>query len=382
MSVWAILAAAGSGERLGLDRPKAFASLNDRPLIAESLERLDSSDWIEGIVVAAPPEWEEPCILVAEEVAAGKVAATVTGGASRSESVRNALAEVPDEATIVLVHDAARPVVPEEVIERLITALGDGWDGAVPVLPIADTVKRLDGETVAETLDRKGLVTVQTPQAFLAPVLRDALAGRRRRCTRLRKPRRGAWRPDPSRRRRPAPAEGDDACRPRARRLLAMSDFRIGLGVDAHRFADGIPLVLAGVDFPGEPGLAGHSDGDVIAHALIDAILGAAGKGDIGELFPSSDPQWLDALVDPSSPAELRGREVAGFELVNADCVLIGERPKIAEVRVAMGARLAGAMGVDIDRVTVRATTTDGLGFTGRGEGLAAQAVALLRRSG
>jgi 2-C-methyl-D-erythritol 4-phosphate cytidylyltransferase len=177
MSVWAILAAAGSGKRLGLDRPKAFASLNDRPLIAEALERLDGSDWIEGIVVAAPPEWEEPCILVAEEVAAGKVAETVTGGASRSESVRAALAEVPDEATVVLVHDAARPVVGEEVIERLVTALADGWDAAVPVLPIADAVKRVDGESVTETLDREGLVTVQTPQAFVASTLRDALAG-------------------------------------------------------------------------------------------------------------------------------------------------------------------------------------------------------------
>ena len=122
MSVWAILAAAGRGDRLGLDRPKAFAPLNDRPLIAESLERLEASEWIEGIVVAAPPEWEEPCILVAEEVAAGKVAGTVTGGESRSESVRAALAEVPEEATVVLVHDAARPLVTDEVIGRLVTA--------------------------------------------------------------------------------------------------------------------------------------------------------------------------------------------------------------------------------------------------------------------
>ena len=159
-----------------------------------------------------------------------------------------------------------------------------------------------------------------------------------------------------------------------------LSELRIGLGVDAHRFADGIPLVLAGVDFPGEPGLAGHSDGDVIAHALIDAILGAAGKGDIGELFPSADPQWLDASSIRLLQRSYEVVRIAGFELVNADCVLIGERPKIARVRVAMGARLAGAMGVEIDRVTVRATTTDGLGFTGRGEGLAAQAVALLER--
>jgi 2-C-methyl-D-erythritol 4-phosphate cytidylyltransferase len=177
VSVWAILAAAGSGERLGLDRPKAFASLNDRPLLAEPLERLDGSDWIEGIVVAAPPDWEEPCILVAEELAAGKVAETVTGGATRSESVRNALAEVPQEASVVLVHDAARPVVTDDVIERLITALGDGWDAAVPALAIPDAVKRIEGEAVRETLDRHGLVTAQTPQAFVADALRSALAG-------------------------------------------------------------------------------------------------------------------------------------------------------------------------------------------------------------
>jgi 2-C-methyl-D-erythritol 4-phosphate cytidylyltransferase len=177
VSVWAILAAAGRGDRLGLDRPKAFAPLNDRPLIAEPLERLDASDWIERIVVAAPPEWEEPCILVAEEIAAGKVAETVTGGEARSESVRNALAKIPDEAAIVLVHDAARPLVIDEVIERVITALGDGWDGAVPALPISDAVKRVDGETVSETLDRQGLVAVQTPQAFVTSVLREALAG-------------------------------------------------------------------------------------------------------------------------------------------------------------------------------------------------------------
>jgi 2-C-methyl-D-erythritol 4-phosphate cytidylyltransferase len=177
LSVWAVLAAAGTGERLGLDRPKAFAPLNDRPLIAESLERLEGSDWIQGIVVAAPPDWEEPCILVAEEVAAGKVAETVTGGASRSDSVRVALAKVPVESSVVLVHDAARPIVSEDVIERLITALGEGWEAAVPVLPIADAVKRVEGEAVTETLDREGLVTVQTPQAFVAQALRDALAG-------------------------------------------------------------------------------------------------------------------------------------------------------------------------------------------------------------
>ena len=159
-----------------------------------------------------------------------------------------------------------------------------------------------------------------------------------------------------------------------------MTELRVGMGLDAHAFSDEAALVLGGVDFPGERGLAGHSDGDVVAHALIDAILGAAGLGDIGELFPSGDAQWLDAS---SIRLLRRAYEVvrgAGWELVNADCVLVGEEPHIAPVRDAMRARLAGAMGVDIDLVTVRATTTDELGFTGRGEGLAAQAVALVRR--
>jgi 2-C-methyl-D-erythritol 2,4-cyclodiphosphate synthase len=158
-------------------------------------------------------------------------------------------------------------------------------------------------------------------------------------------------------------------------------ELRVGIGLDAHAFSDDAALVLGGIDFPENRGLAGHSDGDVVAHALIDALLGAAGLGDIGELFPSGDPQCLDAS---SIRLLQRAYEVvrgAGWELVNADCVLIGEEPRIAPVREAMCARLAGAMGVDLDRVSVRATTTDRLGFTGRGEGLAAQAVALLRRA-
>jgi 2-C-methyl-D-erythritol 2,4-cyclodiphosphate synthase len=159
-----------------------------------------------------------------------------------------------------------------------------------------------------------------------------------------------------------------------------VSELRVGIGVDAHALAEDVPLVLAGVDFPGELGLAGHSDGDVISHALIDALLGAAALGDIGDLFPSGDAQWRDAS---SIRLLQRAYEVvknSGFELVNADCVLVGEAPRIAPVRDAMRARLAGALGVRPEQISVRATTTDGLGFTGRNEGLAAQAVALLAR--
>jgi 2-C-methyl-D-erythritol 4-phosphate cytidylyltransferase len=185
VSVWAILVAAGSGDRLGAGRPKAFVRLGERVLLAEPLERLESSDWVDAIVVAAPPEWEEPAILLAEELGAGKVNTVVTGGATRAESVRIALAEVPDDAAVVLVHDAARPLLPEEVLERLLQKLNEGFDGAVPGLPVVDTVKRVERGAVVETLARDGLVAVQTPQAFVAPVLRAAVAGEGTDCASL-----------------------------------------------------------------------------------------------------------------------------------------------------------------------------------------------------
>jgi 2-C-methyl-D-erythritol 4-phosphate cytidylyltransferase len=176
MSVWAVLVAAGRGERLGAEHPKAFVRLGELPLLAEPLRRLDESEWIEAIVVVAPPEWEEPAILLAEEIAAGKVAATVTGGETRAESVRRGVAEVPEDALVVLVHDAARPLVTDDVIARVLEPLGDGWDGIVPGLPLADTVKRVHDGTVVETLPRDDLWSVQTPQAFPADTLRAAVA--------------------------------------------------------------------------------------------------------------------------------------------------------------------------------------------------------------
>ncbi len=173
--VWAVLVAAGRGARLGVGRPKAFAKLAGRPLLAESLERLDASDWIDAIVIVAPPEWEEPAILLADELTVGKAHACVTGGATRVESVRAGLAEVPDDATAVLVHDAARPLLPESVIERVVAALAEA-DGAVPAVQVPDTVKRAVDGRVVETLDRSELYLVQTPQAFEATILRDAIA--------------------------------------------------------------------------------------------------------------------------------------------------------------------------------------------------------------
>jgi 2-C-methyl-D-erythritol 4-phosphate cytidylyltransferase len=177
MSVWALLVAAGAGERLGDERPKAFVRLGDLPLLAEPLRRLEESSWVDAIVVAVPAEWEEPAILLAEELAATKVVAAVTGGATRAESVRLALAEVSEDALVVLVHDAARPLLTDDVIERVLAPLADGWDGVVPALPVVDTVKEVEGDRVTATAARENLVAVQTPQAFPAPRLRAAYAG-------------------------------------------------------------------------------------------------------------------------------------------------------------------------------------------------------------
>jgi len=174
--VWAVLVAAGRGERLGEDRPKAFVRLGELPLLAEPLRRLDESEWIDAVVLVAPPEWEEPAILLAEEIGASKVTACVPGGETRTESVRAGVAEVPDDVAVILVHDAARPLLPDDVIGRVLGALGEGFDGAVPGLPVVDTVKRVRDDAVHETVARDELVTVQTPQGFVASVLRVALA--------------------------------------------------------------------------------------------------------------------------------------------------------------------------------------------------------------
>jgi 2-C-methyl-D-erythritol 4-phosphate cytidylyltransferase len=176
-TTWAILVAAGSGERLGADRPKAFVALGERVLLAESLERLDASEWVDAVIVAAPAGWEEAAIVLAEELAASKVAAVVTGGATRGDSVRAALAEIPDDAVVVIVHDAARPLLDDRVIERVLEPLAEGFDASVPALPLADTVKRVEAGVVAETVDRSTLVTVQTPQAFTLEALRAAYRG-------------------------------------------------------------------------------------------------------------------------------------------------------------------------------------------------------------
>ena len=178
MSVWAILVAAGRGERFGLDQPKAFARLGEDPLLAEPLRRLDESEWVDAIVLVAPPGWEEPAILLAEELGCGKVHSCVAGGETRTDSVRAGLAELPEDALVVLVHDAARPLLDDAVVERVLAPLSQRWDGAIPGLAVADTLKRVGGDgAIEETVPREGLWAVQTPQAFVAYALRRAYAG-------------------------------------------------------------------------------------------------------------------------------------------------------------------------------------------------------------
>ncbi len=218
--VWAVLVAAGRGERFGGDRPKAFANLAGRPLLAESLERLEASDWVEAVVLVVPPEWEEPSILLAEELGAGKVHAAVPGAATRAGSVRAGVAEVPEGAAVIVVHDAARPLLSTDVLERVVTALGDGWDGAVPALALDDTVKRASGEAVAETVDRDRALR-HADAAGLPRPLAPARARGRPRCDRLRRPRRGGGRPCPPRGGRSPASEGDHAHGPRVRRVPA-----------------------------------------------------------------------------------------------------------------------------------------------------------------
>ena len=239
-ATWAILVAAGSGERLGADRPKAFVALGERVLLAESLERLDGSDWVDAVVVAVPADWEEAAIVLAEELVASKVAAVVPGGATRAESVRAALAEVPDDALVVIVHDAARPLVDDEVIGRVIEPLAEGYDGVVPGLALADTVKRVERGVVVETVERSQLVAVQTPQAFTAIALRAAYAAPEPlAASDCAVTGRGARRSDPRRRGRSPAAQDHDGSRPRARRIMALKAVFFDVGetlVDEERW--------------------------------------------------------------------------------------------------------------------------------------------------
>ncbi|MEI9963847.1 MAG: bifunctional 2-C-methyl-D-erythritol 4-phosphate cytidylyltransferase/2-C-methyl-D-erythritol 2,4-cyclodiphosphate synthase [Caulobacteraceae bacterium] len=372
-----IIAAAGSGSRAGEGPPKQWRLLGGRPVLRWSAEALAAAG-TERLVVTAPPGEEAR----AREALAGLAdCRVVTGGATRADSVQAGLAALADEPPeVVLIHDAARPFVTAAHVHALLAALETGADGAVPTLAVADTLKRGSAQGGLETVPRDGLHRVQTPQAFRYAELVSAYAA----WTGDQPPTDDAG-PIEAAGGRVAPVPGD----PMLMKLTYPEDFtmaealasqaritRVGMGFDAHRFGPGDGVWLCGVYIPHDQGLVGHSDADAGLHALTDALLGAVGEGDIGQHFPPTDPQWRGVSSDRFVQHAMTLVRAAGGRLVNVDVTLICERPKIGPHREALRARLAEILEIPVGRVSVKATTTEAMGFTGRREGLAAQAVA------
>ena len=368
----AVIVAAGQGLRAGQQLPKQFAVWRGKPVVRHSAEALAKAG-LTPIVVAIPAGADEIAAAALKDIAGIRL---VIGGATRQQSVRIALEALASDAPArVLIHDAARPVLPLVVIERLLLSL-DAADAAIPVLPVVDSLAHAEGQVMGAPAAREQLRRVQTPQAFAYPAI---LAAHR------------SWSGlvDGGDDAQVAQAaglqvqlvDGDEALH----KLTFATDFaaaqpavRVGTGYDVHRLAAGEELWLGGIRIEHSHGLAGHSDADVAIHALVDAILGAIGAGDIGSHFPPSDAQWKGASSDRFLSYARNLVVEAGYLIGNVDLTIICEAPKIAPHREAMRARLAELLGTDPSAVSIKATTTEGLGFTGRGEGIAAQAVATL----
>jgi 2-C-methyl-D-erythritol 4-phosphate cytidylyltransferase/2-C-methyl-D-erythritol 2,4-cyclodiphosphate synthase len=375
MTVTALIVAAGSGSRMGGDTPKQYRPIAGKAVLAHAVDALASHPRIDAVRVVIGPGQEE----MAREALDGRdVGDLIGGGGERSDSVRAGLDAIPDG--IVLVHDAARPFCPHDVIDRLLDALENG-DGAVPVLGLSDTLARGIGQ-LDEMVERKDMVRVQTPQAFHVEDLRYALTE-----SGLRKATDESSllvtaglkvvtvEGDPMLEKLTSPADWERAEQLQTARLIS----RTGMGFDVHAFAGEGPVMLGGIEVPHDRGLAGHSDADVVLHAITDALLGAAGLGDIGRHFPPSDPQWKGASSDIFlSHAAGLIRHMGGI-IDFVDCTLICEAPKLSPYRDAMRSQIAEILGLSLSRVSIKATTTERLGFTGRGEGIAAQAVATIR---
>jgi 2-C-methyl-D-erythritol 4-phosphate cytidylyltransferase/2-C-methyl-D-erythritol 2,4-cyclodiphosphate synthase len=375
MSITALIVAAGSGSRLGGEIPKQYRPLAGKAVLAHAVDALASHPAIDAVrVVAGEGQRKLACEALGER----DVGKLIIGGTERADSVRAGLAAV--ESDVILVHDAARPFCPHGVIDRLLAAL-DKAEGAVPVLPVADTLARANGN-LEGPVDRAGLVRVQTPQAFQFRSLTAAYA---------------QWSgPSPTDEstvmraggREVAVVDGD----PMLEKLTTTADWqraeawlhsrfvpRTGLGFDVHAFSGDGPLMMGGIVVPYDRGLAGHSDADVVLHAITDALLGAAALGDIGQHFSPSDPQWkgADSSIFLAHAAELVRQ--AGGVIDFVDCTVICEAPKVGPHRDAMRLRLAEILALPLASVSIKATTTERLGFTGRREGIAAQAVANVR---
>jgi 2-C-methyl-D-erythritol 4-phosphate cytidylyltransferase/2-C-methyl-D-erythritol 2,4-cyclodiphosphate synthase len=375
MTVTALIVAAGKGERIGGSVPKQYRPIGGKPVLRWAVEALIRHPAVKAARVVIGQGQEA---LAAGALQGLDVGPLIQGGDQRHDSVRAGLAEIGGDA--VLVHDAARPFCPPEVIDRLLAPL-EFFDGAAPVLPVGDTLARAS-DRLDEAVDRAGVVRVQTPQAFRLAALRRAY---------------DAWRGDPPTDETSvvraagmsvAAVEGD----PALEKLTTPDDFRrasdwlagrlvprTGMGFDVHAFAGEGPVILGGVAVPHSRGLAGHSDADVVLHAITDALLGAAGLGDIGQHFPPSDPRWKDAASDLFLRHAVGLLRSKGAIIDHIDCTVIVEEPKVGPHRQTMRENISEIAGIGADQVSIKATTTEGLGFIGRREGVAAQAVASIR---
>ncbi len=380
----AIIVAAGRGERLGGETPKALVDLHGRSMLRRSAEALAACAEVNALIVVAPPGFER---IAGDEVyGTGKLRAVVAGGATRQDSVRAGLARTTDRDRVVLVHDAARPFIDAEVVARVIEGVRT-HGAAIPVAPVVDTIKRVKAGRIGATVDRETLGAAQTPQGFdrktlLAAYARAARAGVALTDEAMAMERAGLQvAAVPGSVRNFKITTPDDLAR--AIRLLTpeAAALRVGLGFDAHRLAPNRRLMLGGVHVPTDLGLAGHSDGDVLLHALCDALLGAGALGEIGSLFPSSDSKIKGA---PSSTfvAEVRKRLAsAHLSIVNVDATLITERPRLSGYLDAMKQSIVRLLDLEPGQVSIKVKSTDALGAIGRGEGIAAQVSALLARS-
>lgn len=380
MHVSAIIAAGGRGERFGADRPKQLLTLGGVQILERSVNALLGHPRIHDLVVALPPELAAapPEYLRGRD----KPVVVVEGGSRRQDSVALAFARVPDRADIVVIHDAARPFVSAGLIERTVAAAAE--DGAaVAAMRATDTVKRGDAEgRVIETLPRQHVYLAQTPQAFRVDVLRDALAIAADATDEATLAERAGHRVrlvegEAMNVKITTPADLSAAERTVGAGAPAV---RIGQGYDLHRLVTGRPLVLGGVTIPFDLGLMGHSDADIVCHAVTDAVLGAAGLGDIGRHFPDTDPRWTGADSVALLAAACALVREAGYGVVNVDVTVIAERPKLALHAEAMRRNLAGALGCGVAQVSVKAKTNEGVESMGAGTSMAAHAVALIAR--
>lgn len=380
----ALIVAGGSGQRFGAERPKQYLDLAGKPVLRRTVEAFLRHPQVGGVRVVIDPAWRDAYDAA---VAGLGLSDPVAGGASRQDSVRNGLEALAADGApdLVLIHDAARPLIDEATIGAVIAALDDR-PGAIAAVPVADTLKRGNDGSIGATVDREGLWRAQTPQGFRFPAILEAhraAAGLSLTDDAAVAERAGlAVALVPSKEDNFKVTTPDDLTRATRAVMSSLWDVRTGSGFDVHRFTDGDFVTLCGLQVPHSHGLEGHSDADVGLHALTDAILGALAAGDIGSHFPPTDPRWrgADSAKFLRHAADLVAER--GGVIAHADVTIICERPKVGPHRAAMAERIAQILGIEVGRVSVKATTTEQLGFTGRREGIAAQAVATVRLPG